>query len=46
MEGPDRHAEGRSIPGSHGGKAQVKHGKWVPGKVKNTVCNPDDASGN
>jgi hypothetical protein len=24
-----------------GGKAQVKNGKWVPVKVKNTVCNPD-----
>lgn len=24
-----------------GGKAQVKNGKWVPIKVKNTVCTPD-----
>jgi hypothetical protein len=29
-----------------GGKAQVKNGKWVPVKVKNTVCNPDDGSSN
>lgn len=24
-----------------GGKAQVKNGKWVPIKIKNTVRNPD-----
>jgi len=24
-----------------GGKSQVKNGKWVPVKVKNTVCTPD-----
>jgi hypothetical protein len=29
-----------------GGKAQVKNGRWVPIKVKNTVCNPDDGSSN
>jgi hypothetical protein len=27
-----------------GGKAQVKDGKWVPVKVKNTVCAPDDSN--
>lgn len=25
-----------------GGKAQVKNGKWVPVKIKNTVCKPDN----
>jgi hypothetical protein len=28
------------------GQAQVKNGKWVPVKVKNTVCNSDDGSSN
>jgi hypothetical protein len=27
---------------SMGGKAQVKNGKWMPVKVKNKVCDPDE----
>jgi hypothetical protein len=42
MEGEVREWKDGEFGVLYGGKAQVRKGKWVPVKVKNDVCKPDD----